>query len=174
MMLMSDKPPSGMQSAFDQGRTRYITEESVYGVVLASGLIAVSGAHGEDPWGIFVSVVITVVVFWAVHVYAGTVAAQASRPGSPLRDDVRHAVVRSRGLLLGALVPSVILLFGALRVVDDELAIWAALWIDVLLLGAVGYLAFAQTGSSWIVRVVGTLVTGSFGIAMILLKAFIH
>lgn len=50
------------------------TEEGVYGVILVAGMIVVSGSHELDAWSVFITVVSTVLVFWAAHVYAGTVA----------------------------------------------------------------------------------------------------
>ena len=44
----------------------------------------------------------------------------------------------------------------------------------VLLLGVIGYSAFAIRRSSWPVRILGCLGTAAFGVAMILLKAVIH
>ena len=55
-------------------RTTFATEESVYGVILVSGMIVVAGGHGESSWSVFLTVLVTVIVFWAAHVYAGTVA----------------------------------------------------------------------------------------------------
>ena len=52
----------------------FATEEAVYGVILVAGMIVVSGGHGESSWSVFSTVIVTVLVFWAAHVYAGTVA----------------------------------------------------------------------------------------------------
>jgi hypothetical protein len=70
--------------------------------------------------------------------------------------------------------PAFVLLLGALRVVPDMLALWVALWLGVVILGVIGYGAFALRGSSWPVRILGCLGTAAFGFAMILLKAVIH
>ncbi|MEL4319670.1 hypothetical protein WJX64_11710 [Leifsonia sp. YIM 134122] len=158
-------------------RTGFVTEESVYGIVLVSGMITVSGGHGEDPWQVFITVFATVIVFWAAHVYAGTIAgprgaAQDTR-GS-LAEDLRRSLRRSLGFLTSALIPSAILLLGALRVVDDETAIWIALWAGVLILAVLGYVAFTRYGHGWPMRILGALMTALFGFAMIALKAFVH
>ncbi|QAY73228.1 hypothetical protein ET445_07580 [Agromyces protaetiae] len=154
----------------------FATEQAVYGVLLVSGMIVVAGLHGGGSLSVFWTVFVTVVVFWAAHVYAGTVA------GYGLDDDrlvglgesFRHAVRRSWGLLASSLIPSLILLAGALRAIDDKYAIWAALWVGVAELAVLGWIAFTRRGAPWWGRVLGSLVTASFGVFMILAKAFIH
>ena len=46
--------------------------------------------------------------------------------------------------------------------------------MGVVVLAVLGWIAFSRRGSSWPVRLAGALGTASFGVAMILMKAFIH
>ncbi|WP_248305624.1 hypothetical protein [Agromyces sp. H66] len=157
-------------------RTTFVTEESVYGIILVSGMIVVSGGHGDTAWRVFWTVLVTVVVFWAAHVYAGTVA----RHGLDherivgLGEAFRMSVRRSLGLLASSTIPLVILLLGATRAIPDAYAIWAALWAGVVVLAVLGWIAFARRGSPWPIRLAGSLGTAAFGVAMIVLKAFVH
>jgi len=158
-------------------REGFVTAESVYGIILVSGMIVASGGHGESSWSVFLSVFVTVIVFWSAHVYAGTVAGHAVTVDGgdrSLRTAFRHSLRRSLGLLTAALLPSGILLLGALKAVDDTAAIWLALWLNVVLLAVIGYNAFTMRGSSFPMRIVGSLATAGFGVAMIVLKAVIH
>lgn len=157
-------------------RATFVTEESVYGVILVSGMIVVSGGHGESSWSVFWTVVITVLVFWLAHVYAGTVAHHGLDHDRVvgLREAFRGALKRSLGLLASALIPSFILLLGATRAIPDPLAVWAALWAGVIVLGVLGFIAFRRRGAPWPMQIVGALVTAAFGVAMIVLKAVIH
>ena len=152
------------------------TEEGVYGVILVAGMIVVSNTHETTALTTFITVVSTVIVFWAAHVFAGTIALTRHPDGRPvgLRQSFRRALRRCWGLLISALIPSSILLFGALHVVSDDAAIWLALWTCVLVLGVLGYLAFLRRGSPWPIRLLGALATAGFGILMILLKAAVH
>ena len=154
----------------------FATEEAVYGVILVAGMIVVSGGHGESSWSVFSTVIVTVLVFWAAHVYAGTVAHHGLEQDriTPLGEAFRIALRRSVGLLASALIPSLILLLGATKVVDDQAANWLALWVCVLVLAVLGFIAFTRRGASWPMRIVGALTTAAFGVAMILAKAFIH
>lgn len=183
---MSGTPPhgpahAGRGGAGDGGllprvRTGFITEESVYGVVLVSGMVVVAGGYGATSWQTFLSVIGTVLVFWAAHVYAGTVAGHGVVEGdeTSLSTALRRSVRRSLGFLLSALLPCSVLLLGALRVVPDSWAMWTALWLGVIVLAVLGFSAFTVRGSSWPVRIAGALGTAAFGFVMILLKAVIH
>ncbi|WP_104109647.1 MULTISPECIES: hypothetical protein [unclassified Arthrobacter] len=173
---MSGSQHSNTQAPSRDAQAGFVTEESVYGTLLVSGMIVVSAGYGATSWETFLSVLGTVVVFWVAHVYAGTVAGYGVIEGdkTTLSTAFRHALRRSLGFLTSALLPSMVLLIGALRVIPDALTIWVALWLGVVILGALGYSAFALRGSSWPVRFLGCLGTAALGMAMILLKALIH
>ncbi|WP_394552904.1 hypothetical protein ACDF64_00865 [Agromyces sp. MMS24-JH15] len=154
----------------------FTTEQGVYGVILVSGLVTIAGRHEDDPFTVFVIVGFTVVVFWIAHVYAGTVARygfQAERH-LRLRDAIRKSLWESLPMLTSAAIPSVFLLLGALGVLEEDTAIWWALWIGVVVLAVLGWIAFARRGAPWYIRVLGSAITAMFGIVMILLKAFVH
>ena len=169
-------PRSQPKFASELVRTTFVTEESVYGVILVSGIIVAVGGHGESAWRLFWTVVGTVIVFWAAHVYAGTVARHGLDDTHlvGLREAFRHSFRRSLGLLASALIPSFILLLGATRAIPDAYAIWAALWAGVVVLAVLGWIAFSRRKASWPIRVAGSLGTAAFGIAMIVLKSIIH
>ena len=165
-----------LPSAARDPRSSFVTEESVYGTLLVSGMIVTSGTYGATSWETFVSVLGTVIVFWVAHVYAGTVAGHSVTQGvgTTLGTAFRASLRRSLGFLTAALIPSLLLLIGALRIIPDDVAIWVALWLGVLVLGALGYNAFAVRGSSWTIRILGSSSTAALGVAMILLKALVH
>lgn len=165
-----------LRAAPREPRSGFVTEESVYGTILVSGMIIVAGTYGATSWQAFLTVLGTVLVFWAAHVYAGTVAGHGLVEGdeTTVGTALRRAMRRSLGFLTSALLPSAVLLLGALRAVPDTIAIWAALWLGVVVLGVLGYSAFTLRGSRWPVRILGALATSAFGVAMIVLKALIH
>lgn len=162
--------------AWRRARVDFITEESVYGTVLVSGVIVASGPYGPSPMQLFLNVVGAVVVFWAAHVYAGTIAGHGVGPAnrSGLAESFRRSLKRSVGFLTSAVPPSLVLLLGALKAIDDSVAIWTALWLGVVILFVLGFVVFAMRGDSWPVRILGAVGTAAFGAAMILLKALIH
>lgn len=154
----------------------FATDEGVYGVILVAGMIVASASHGAVALQVFGQVVGTVIVFWAAHVYAGTVAHHGFEDGRVIgiRESLRLALRRSWGLLISALIPSSILLLGVAQAVPDDAAAWLALWTCVAVLAVLGYVAFARRRAVWYIRLLGSLATAGFGILMILLKSGIH
>jgi hypothetical protein len=168
---------SGRPSTLNRGaRINYITEESVYGTVLVSGIIVATGTHGISSFQVFLSVFGTVIVFWAAHVYANTLAGHdaAAAEHANLSSSLWNSIRRSTGFLTSALPPSVVLLLGALKAIDDTVAIWTALWLGVAILALLGYVVYWRRGDSWPIRILGALGTATFGFAMIFLKAIVH
>jgi hypothetical protein len=139
-------------------------------------MILVSGGHESSAWQVFLSVALTVVVFWAAHVFAGTLARHGGfgLEQRSLGQAFVASVRRSIGFLDAAVPPSIVLLLGALGVLNDDLAIWTALWLGVIILAILGYLVFRNRGDSWPLRIAGALGTAAFGAVMIVLKALIH
>ena len=96
-------------------RVAFVTEESIYGIILVSGMIVVTGTHGATSWFVFWTVLFTVVVFWAAHVYAGTVARHAfdDEHMMGIREAFAASLRHSLGLLASSFIPLLILLLGA-------------------------------------------------------------
>lgn len=151
-----------------------MSEEAVYGLILVSGMIVVSYNLTATSLSALVTVVVTVLVFFAAHVYAGTLARLAATDGKAgLRDSIRAAVGHSLGMLLISLAPVTMLALGVTRVVPDDLAIWLALVIDTVALATLGWLAVAKWTRHFWLRFASALTTAAFGLIIIALKAFI-
>lgn len=152
-----------------------MTEEAIYGLILVSGLIVVSNNLAGTSLNALLTVIVTVLVFFAAHVYAGTISRLAAERGDgKLRASLIAALHHSEGMLLVSLAPVVILLLGVLRVIDDEVAIWGALTIDTLILGVLGWFAVARWTPRLWPRLGSALLTAAFGGVIILLKSLIH
>lgn len=152
-----------------------MSEEAVYGLILVSGMIVVSYTLTGTSLSALTTVVGTVLVFYAAHVYAGTLARLAATDGrAGLGQSARAAARHSLGMLLISLVPIAVLLLGVLEAVDDDVAVWLALGVDTLALGVLGWLAVAKWTTQWWLRLASALTTAAFGGLIILLKAFVH
>ncbi|KAA0918417.1 hypothetical protein [Dietzia sp. ANT_WB102] len=161
-------------------RPGFGTEAAVYGTILVSGLVAVSSAHEENSVTVLLTVVVTVLVFWGAHVYAGTVARIGERSvvaGTEIvgfREALGLSTQHSLGMLTSATVPALVLLAGTTRLIPDDLANDLALWSGVVILAVLGYVAFLRRGSGLVARVAGALGTASFGAVFVIFKAIIH
>ncbi len=157
------------------------SESSVYGVVLVSGLLVILANQSDTPAvTVLLKVLGTALVFWLAHVYAGTVAHLGDEPdaGSPARGRlagaVRHSLAHLWGMLLAPVVPAVVLGASLLAPITQEQAIWATLWVNVGLLGVLGYGGVSRWSDRVWVRLTGAFITAAFGLALVLLKALIH
>ena len=113
----------------------------MYGLVVVSAMLMVTNQYEITSREVFIKVLGTIVVFWLAHVFATAVSRMglAADAKSPFRESFRYALVHSAGLLIAAVVPLAIVLLGVVNLVSDDIALWTALWVDVLMLGLLGY-----------------------------------
>jgi len=151
-----------------------VSEEAVYGLILVAGMVIVGSENSDEAWETMLTVLITVLVFFAAHVYAGTLSRTADGRGATIARSLRGAIHHSIGLLIVAVPPLAVLVMGASGLMDSEAAVWLALLITLILLVIDGWLmAAARTASFW-TRVLGAVISGAFGAVLILLKVLIH
>src|SRR5687768_8819130 len=101
--------------------------EAVYGLILATSVIAVSRDYDASNAGVIgVTVLVTGIVFWLAHVYARVLARWIDRRQMPDLSDVREAMRHDWPLVEVTLPVVFILLLGALDVLPDRAAIIAA------------------------------------------------
>ena len=173
----SGGPPVGRDSRVQRGLWRHWgSPAAIYGtIVYASVVAAASGADDDQESAVRLLVfsVVSIVVFWLAHVYSTALGfhGEAGRVEARVRDSVRHALRESGGMLEAAIVPSVPLLLAALGILPPDFGVALALWLAVLMLALLGYAAFHARGRPVLVCLIGAVVTGSFGIVVILLKS---
>ena len=157
-------------------KVRFVSESAIYGLLLVSALLVITGNRSDTSWAVLLKVAGTVVVFWIAHVFAHVVGQLSDADDGPVafKKVLRHAVDRSSGLLIAAIIPLAIVLLGALNTLNDDTAVWLALIVDTGLLAAFGYLAFAHWTPLMPLRLAGAAATALLGIIIILMKAFIH
>jgi hypothetical protein len=162
-------------SLYQRLRHEFVTPESIYGTILVSALIVIV-EDDESDFSLLVTVATSSFVFWIAHVFAATVANHGKRFGKeiPLGEALAHAVRHSAGLLTSAILPVLMLALGAFGVISESLAYDLALAVGVVVLVALGWLAFAERGARWYSCLLGGVVTGLLGLAVILLKAVLH
>ena len=161
--------------SFPRMRRGFVTAELISGTVLVSVVIAVAN-EGDGILDVFSITVLSALVFWLIQVYVVTIAVQATRSEKDdvrLRKSLRFAIRRSNGLLLAAVPPVVFLLVGLIGPFRGQYAYWLALWIEVGVLGTLGWIAFSGRNLAWYWRVCGAVATAGFGLIAILLKILI-
>jgi hypothetical protein len=151
------------------------TPAGIYGTIVYASVIAASSVSNDDAGSameILVFSLVSIVVFWLAHVYSDALGfhGDADRLGDRMRDSLRYAVGESGGMLEAAVIPSVPLLLGSLGIVPSDVGVGLALWLCVLMLALLGFLVFLVRGRSLWVCLAGAVVTGLFGVVVIILK----
>lgn len=157
-------------------RDRFVTADAVYGTILYAALIAGVSDMDETALEVLIISGVSLLVFWGAHVFAGTVAGHGVRAGREVRlgAAVRLSFAHSSGMLYAAILPSAALLLGVFRVVVVDDAVGLALLVATVILGVLGYHAFAQRGSAVVIRILGGIGTALFGFVMIILNLLVH
>jgi hypothetical protein len=156
-------------------RTTGSVTEAIYGLILATSVIAVSREYDSSNAGrIGVTVLVTGVVFWLAHVYARVLARTITQHGLLNRSEMRDAL-RHDWPLVEVTVPLVLILaLGALDIVPDKAAILAATLGALVELGAAGAYGARTSGAGLRGTVVSAIIAVSLGSAVVLLKALVH
>ncbi|WP_431220614.1 hypothetical protein [Leifsonia xyli] len=152
------------------------TPAAIYGtIVYASVVAAASGEHDDRASAVRLLIfsVVSILVFWLAHVYSAALGYQgdAARVRDRIRDSFRHAFAESGGMLEAAIVPSIPLLLAALGVLPADFGVALSLWFSVLMLAVLGFSVFLIRGRPVLFCLAGAVMTGAFGVAVILLKS---
>ena len=156
-------------------RTSGSVTEAIYGLILATSVIAVSAEYSSSNAGtVGVTVLVTGVVFWLAHVYARVLAGSVTQHRMLSRSEVREAL-RHDWPLVEVTVPLLLIVaLGVLDIVADKTAILAATLAALVELAAAGAYAARASGGGLRATVASAVVAVALGSAVVLLKALVH
>jgi hypothetical protein len=156
-------------------RTAGSVTEAIYGLILATSVIAVSREYDSSNAGLVgVTVLVTGVVFWLAHVYARVLATSLTRHRMLSRPELRE-VLRHDWPLVEITVPLVLILaLGVLDVVPDNASILAAMLAALVELAAAGAYAARTGGSGLIEASASATIAVALGGAVVVLKVLVH
>ena len=150
----------------------FVTVDAIYGLILYAALIAGVSDDDSNPVEVLVVSLFSLIIFWAAHVYAGTIVNHVAK--SPLHSAIWRAMKHSSGMLWAAILPSVPLVLGAFAVLSPDDAVDWALNIVTVQLGVLGYIALQNRGVHPVGRVFGAIGAALFGTLIIALNAAVH
>jgi hypothetical protein len=146
---------------------------AIYGTIVATAVIAASAAGGKSPELILVATVATLVVFWLAHVYADVLDHGLRHGRAELK--VLVSTMGQELSMLAAPAPSVLLLLlGAIGLLDERLAILLALWNGVAQLVGWGIDVGRRRGQAWPAALLTGLINGAFGLVIVALEVSLH
>ncbi|WP_285117415.1 hypothetical protein [Leifsonia sp. fls2-241-R2A-40a] len=171
-----EEAPGGRNAPLHRGLWRHWgSPAAIYGTIVYASVVAAASGQDDDQASavrLLVFSVVSIVVFWLAHVYSTALGFQGETTGGTrVRDSVRHALRESGGMLEAAVVPSIPLVLAALGVLPPDFGVALALWLAVLMLALLGYSVFAVRGRPVPICLLGAVVTGAFGVVVILLKS---
>lgn len=153
---------------------------SIYGTVVATSVIAIEGVGNPSMGDLIGTDLLTVLVYWAAHVYAAVLASPPqgdSAPPGGSRSDRRRvldAMSHEWPLVAGSFLPLLAVLVGRLFVDEVSSAALIGLWAGVLLLYGWGFAASRAGGRSRPASVAYGLVAALLGIVVIALRFLLH
>jgi hypothetical protein len=149
--------------------------EAIYGLILATSVIAVSAEYDSSNAGLVgVTVLVTGVVFSLAHVYARVLAGSLAHHRRLNRSEVRE-VLRHDWPLVEVTVPLVLILaLGVLDLLPDKSAILTAMLVALLELAAAGGYAARRSGAGLLGTIVSAVIAVALGSAVVLLKTLLH
>jgi hypothetical protein len=154
-------------------RTGGSATEAVYGLILATSVIAVSH-DASDAGPVALAVLGTAVVFWLGHVYAHLLGRGVSEARGPTRAEIARAL-REHWSLVAVVVPLVLVLgLGVIGAIPDRAAIVAATAIALVELAAAGGYAARTRGAGLRGTVISAAIALALGLLVVLLKVLVH
>lgn len=172
----ADGPDAGRVRIHNRLWRQWGSPASIYGTIVYASVVAAASGQDDDRASaiqLLVFSLVSIVVFWLAHVYSTALGFQgdADRLGDRLSASIGHALRESGGMLQAAIVPSIPLLLAALGLLPPNFGVSLALWLAVLMLAILGYSVFLIRGRPVAVCLLGALITGAFGVVVILLKS---
>jgi hypothetical protein len=156
-------------------RTSGSATQGVYGLILATAVIAISReSDPSDAGQAALNMLVTALVFWLAHVYARLLGTAVSHDGGLTRAAVARAA-REDWSLVEVAIPLVLILgLGAIGIIPERAALIAATILALAELAATGAYAAIRHGAG----PGGTLLSAAFalmlGLFIVLLKVLIH
>jgi hypothetical protein len=146
---------------------------AVYGTIVASAVIAATGAGHKSPGLILAATAATLLVFWLAHVYADFLDHGLRHASADLKVLV-SIMGRELSMLVAPTLSILFLVLGALGLLGETLAVRLALWSGVLQLLGWGIDAARRSGRPWAGALLAGLINSAFGVLIIILEVLLH
>jgi hypothetical protein len=141
----------------------------IYGTIVASAVLAAGGGHLRTV-PLAVTVLVTLLVYWAAEGYAELLAEQAHAGRLPTWAQLRASLAAIWPMVSASYVPLLSLLVARVLGAATKTAATVALVVAIALLLVHGWVAGRASQLGGLRLLVVTLVAGAFGVVMILLK----
>jgi hypothetical protein len=156
-------------------RTSGNATERVYGLVLATSVIAVSAQYDQAHAGrVAVAVLVTALVFWIAHAYAAALGVAVSEDEAAMHVTVVRAL-REHWSLVEVTIPVLLALgLGVAGLVPDRAALVVATVVALLELAGTGAYGARRQGAGAHRIAASATIALVLGLLIVVLKAFVH
>jgi len=165
--------PARRRTLFTRWREQTHPDDAaaIYGTIVTTAVIGATSSKSAQT--VLELAVGTLLVFWLAHVYAMALARHLQ--GARLHwSAISHAMAEERPMLEAPIPSLVVLLLGAVGVLDDRLAVTVALLVGVGQLVGWG-IAYARSQDwGWPMALAAGVVNGMFGLAVVILEVALH
>lgn len=141
--------------------------------MICAASLSTSAASRRLP-AVAISVLVTVLVYWAAESYSHALARRLAKKTNLTRSDYREILEQGWPLVSASYVPLATLLVAWALGASVTVAVNLALGVATGLLVAAGFLASRASGITGGRLLASTAVTGVFGLAMVALKNLLH
>jgi hypothetical protein len=163
----ADAPPPAARSTAARRRAA-----GIYGTIVASAVLAAGGGHLRTV-ALAVILVVTLLVYWAAEGYAELLSEQIHAGRLPTRVQLRASLAATWPMVTASYVPLLSMLVARVLGADTEDAATVALVVAIALLVAHGWAAGRAARLHGLRLLAVTLIAGTFGVMMILLKLLV-
>jgi hypothetical protein len=148
------------------------TAAGIYGIIVSAAVMVAS--HGRIAAAIVLSVVVTLVIYWAAERYARIVAERIHEGHRPSRHTLRVQLTSGWEMITASTLPVAVLVVVRVLGADLHAAVLWALTCSTGLLCWAGWRVGRDGRLTPVERLVSTAVAGVFGAGLVLLKTSLH
>jgi hypothetical protein len=146
----------------------------IYGtIVVLSVVIAGARAYPTEPGRIAAFVAVTILVFWAAHVYAHSLAHSVGQDKHLSIAEVRYIARRESSILEAGVPPVAALLAGAIGLISEDASVWLALGLGLFVLAVQGLLFARVERLAWFGTLVVVALNLGLGVLLIGMKLLV-
>lgn len=146
----------------------------LYGAVVSAATLGVL-AHADESTRVAIGTLGVLLVYWSAHVYIHAFSKQLKGGDTGLfLDRTRSSAREEVGVLIGGLPAVAVYMALVAFGVHPPTAGYISLFFVIVLLFTVGYVSAIRAGLTRRIALVEAAGAGSFGVAIVLMKALLH
>ncbi len=150
---------------------RFRSPAAIYGLIVFAAFVSIADDHTDSVWEVLESATTSLVVFFIAHVFAHTLTEHAAHG---LRGATREGLRHGSGMLYASLPAILVLVYAGVAGVSVPDAFEACMWATFVVLGLLGYGAYARRKASIPMRLLGAVSTACLGVFIVLLEYAVH